>query len=55
MMPGWFSDHFQNMRRYSHLSCIGVVVGSQRNGQGQGDARAGHEARPTSQPTPTWS
>jgi choline dehydrogenase-like flavoprotein len=32
MMPGWFRDHFENMRRYSHLSCIGVVVGSQRNG-----------------------
>ena len=32
MMPGWFRDHFENMRRYPHLSCIGVVVGSQRNG-----------------------
>jgi choline dehydrogenase-like flavoprotein len=32
-MPGWFSDHFHNMRRYAHLSCIGVVVGSQRNGR----------------------
>jgi choline dehydrogenase-like flavoprotein len=31
-MPGWFSDHYENMRRYAHLSCIGVVVGSQRNG-----------------------
>ena len=33
MMPGWFSDHYENMRRYSHLSCIGVVVGSQSNGR----------------------
>jgi choline dehydrogenase-like flavoprotein len=32
MMPGWFSAHYENMRRYPHLSCIGVVVGSQRNG-----------------------
>jgi choline dehydrogenase-like flavoprotein len=32
MMPGWFSAHYENMRRYAHLSCIGVVVGSQRNG-----------------------
>lgn len=32
MMPGWFSEHYENMRRYAHLSCIGVVVGSQRNG-----------------------
>jgi choline dehydrogenase-like flavoprotein len=31
MMPGWFRDHYENMRRYPHLSCIGVVVGSQRN------------------------
>jgi choline dehydrogenase-like flavoprotein len=31
LMPGWFSDHFHNMRRYRHLSCIGVVVGSQSN------------------------
>jgi choline dehydrogenase-like flavoprotein len=31
LMPGWFSDHFHNMRRYAHLSCIGVVVGSQSN------------------------
>ncbi len=33
LMPGWFSDHYENMRRYTHLSCIGVVVGSQSNGR----------------------
>jgi choline dehydrogenase-like flavoprotein len=33
LMPGWFRDHFHNMRRYPYLSCIGVVVGSQRNGR----------------------
>jgi choline dehydrogenase-like flavoprotein len=33
LMPGWFRDHYENMRRYTHLSCIGVVVGSQRNGR----------------------
>jgi choline dehydrogenase-like flavoprotein len=33
LMPGWFRDHFHNMRRYRHLSCIGVVVGSQANGR----------------------
>jgi GMC oxidoreductase len=33
MMPGWFSAHYENMHRYPHLSCIGVVVGSQRNGR----------------------
>jgi choline dehydrogenase-like flavoprotein len=31
LTPGWFTDHFHNMRRYTHLSCIGVVVGSQSN------------------------
>lgn len=31
LMPGWFSAHYENMRRYTHLSCIGVVVGSERN------------------------
>jgi choline dehydrogenase-like flavoprotein len=33
MMPGWFRDHYENMRRYTHMSCIGVVVGSQSNGR----------------------
>ena len=31
MMPGWFSDHFRNMRRYDHLASAGSVVGSRRN------------------------
>jgi choline dehydrogenase-like flavoprotein len=30
-MPGWFGDHFRNMRRYDHMACIGAVVGTQRN------------------------
>lgn len=33
LMPGWFRDHFENMRRYPHLACVGVVVGSERNGR----------------------
>jgi choline dehydrogenase-like flavoprotein len=33
MMPGWFRDHFHNMRRYPHLASVGVVVGSERNGR----------------------
>jgi choline dehydrogenase-like flavoprotein len=32
LMPGWFSDHYENMRRYAHMACVGVVVGSQSNG-----------------------
>ena len=30
-MPGWFSDHYRNMRRYDHMACVGVVVGTKRN------------------------
>jgi choline dehydrogenase-like flavoprotein len=41
MMPGWFRDHYENMRRYAHLSCIGVVVGSQRNGTVKATRRRG--------------
>jgi choline dehydrogenase-like flavoprotein len=41
MMPGWFRDHYENMRRYPHLSCIGVVVGSQRNGRVSAKPRRG--------------
>jgi choline dehydrogenase-like flavoprotein len=27
-MPGWFSDHYENMRRYAHMVCGGVLVGT---------------------------
>jgi choline dehydrogenase-like flavoprotein len=27
-MPGWFEQHFQNMRRYDHLMAVGVIVGT---------------------------
>ena len=29
-MPGWFSDHYENMRRYDHMACVGSVVGTRR-------------------------
>ena len=46
LMPGWFSDHFHNMRRYAHLSCIGVVVGIAEQRQHQSWLpRQGDEAR----------
>jgi choline dehydrogenase-like flavoprotein len=32
-MPGWFEDHARNMARYSHMTSVGVVVGSARNGK----------------------
>ncbi len=32
-MPGWFEDHYRNMRRYDHLACIGLLVGSESNAE----------------------
>jgi hypothetical protein len=32
-MPGWFEDHFNNMRRYDRLACVGVLVGSESNAE----------------------
>jgi choline dehydrogenase-like flavoprotein len=29
-MPGWLADHQTNMERYQRLSCLGVLVGSER-------------------------
>ncbi len=29
-MPGWFEDHYHNMRRYAHLMAVGVLVGTER-------------------------
>jgi choline dehydrogenase-like flavoprotein len=31
-MPGWFEQHRANMRRYAHMTCLGVVVGTESNG-----------------------
>jgi choline dehydrogenase-like flavoprotein len=30
VMPGWLGDHQENMERYNRLSCLGVLVGSER-------------------------
>jgi len=30
-MPGWFDDHFRNMRRYDHMAAVGVLVGTESN------------------------
>ncbi len=27
-MPGWFRQHFDNMRRYEHMMAVGVIVGT---------------------------
>jgi choline dehydrogenase-like flavoprotein len=30
-MPGWFEQHFENMRRYPYLGAVGVLVGTEGN------------------------
>jgi choline dehydrogenase-like flavoprotein len=32
-MPGWFDDHYNNMRRYHRLAGVGVLVPSEANAQ----------------------
>jgi choline dehydrogenase-like flavoprotein len=32
-MPGWFDRHFDNMRRYRHMACSGVLVGTTMPGR----------------------
>ncbi len=32
-MPGWFDDHFRNMRRYNRLASVGVLVGTESNAE----------------------
>jgi len=32
-MPGWFEDHYHNMRRYDKLACIGLLIGSESNAE----------------------
>jgi choline dehydrogenase-like flavoprotein len=32
-MPGWFEDHFNNMLRYNRITCTGVLVGTESNGE----------------------
>ena len=32
-MPGWFDRHFHNMRRYRHMACAGVLVGTTTPGR----------------------
>ena len=32
-LPGWFEDHYQNMRRFRHLMAVGVLVGTEATGE----------------------
>ncbi len=42
-MPGWFEDHYRNMRRYDRLACVGVLVGSESNAQAKVAGLLGRE------------
>jgi choline dehydrogenase-like flavoprotein len=33
VMPGWWDDHYKNMRRYDRFACTGVLVGSESNAE----------------------
>jgi choline dehydrogenase-like flavoprotein len=39
-MPGWFRTHFDNMSRYRHMACAGVLVGT----TGPGRVKPGRNA-----------
>ena len=38
-MPGWFSDHYRNMRAYDRMACTGSVVGTRPGGRVRVDRR----------------
>lgn len=40
-VPGWFEEHYRNMRRYRHMTCLGIVVGSESNGRVTATRRGG--------------
>ena len=48
-MPGWFEQHFENMRRYPHLGAVGVLVGTESNAR----VKEGLTGGPGIQYTPT--
>jgi choline dehydrogenase-like flavoprotein len=44
-MPGWFDEHLANMRRYEHMTCLGVVVGTESNGRVKASVTGGVDLR----------
>ncbi len=42
-MPGWFEDHYNNMRRYDRLACVGILVGSESNAKARIAGLTGRE------------
>jgi choline dehydrogenase-like flavoprotein len=49
-MPGWFEDHFNNMLRYPRMTCAGVLVGTESNGEVRRAGLVGREIKYS--PTP---
>ena len=42
-MPGWFEDHYNNMKRYNKMSCAGILVGSEPNAEVKDRGLTGRE------------
>jgi len=49
-MPGWFEEHFNNMRRYDQMAGVGVLVGSESNAVAKRSLLTGRSIQYT--PTP---
>jgi choline dehydrogenase-like flavoprotein len=42
-MPGWFEDHYRNMKRYDRLACVGILAGSESNARARIGGLLGRE------------
>jgi len=42
-MPGWFEDHYNNMKRYDRLACVGILAGSESNAKARIAGLTGRE------------
>ncbi len=49
-LPGWFEDHFENMRRYGRLMAVGALVGTAGNGEIREAITGGPDVAYTPQP-----
>lgn len=44
-MPGWWDQHFKNMKRYDRIACTGVLVGSESNAEVRVGGLTGRDIR----------
>jgi choline dehydrogenase-like flavoprotein len=49
-MPGWFDDHYRNMKRYDRLACVGLLVGTKSNAEVRIAGLTGREINYTPDP-----